>query len=225
MRTPQKVMDVGRLNEFTKGVLFNYEEGVEKIYQRYLEKGKEGSSAMKLHLGCGEKYLPGYKHMDVRGGSHIDYIGNAENLEMFEDESIEELYACHLLEHIKRANLLDVLREWNRVLIPGGILRIAVPDFESIVKVYLKDGNLSQLMGLLYGGQNYEYNFHYQTFDLAFIKEKLESVGFTDVKRYDWKEFIPGGGYDDFSKAYLPHMDTSGQLMSLNITATKVKMI
>lgn len=177
---------------------------------------------MKLHLGCGEKYLPGFKHMDVREGSHIDYIGNAENLDMFEDDSIEELYACHLLEHIKRADLLGVLKEWNRVLVTGGILRIAVPDFESIVKVYLKEGNLGQLMGLLYGGQNYKYNFHYQTFDLAFIKERLELTGFGDVKRYDWREFIPGG-YDDFSKAYLPHMDTNGQLMSLNITAKKLK--
>ena len=58
---------------------------------------------MKLHIGCGEKFLPGYKHLDVREYPHIDYVTKADDLSMFADESIEEIYACHVLEHFPRA--------------------------------------------------------------------------------------------------------------------------
>lgn len=55
---------------------------------------------MKLHIGCGEKNLPGWKHFDVRKiDEHIDYVGNADDLSIFSDNSIDEIYACHLLEH------------------------------------------------------------------------------------------------------------------------------
>lgn len=73
----------------------------------------------------------------------------------------------------------------------------------------------------MYGGQNYEFNFHYNTFDFVYLKNKLLACGFREVKRYDWKEFLPEG-YDDYSRAYLPHMDFEhGRLMSLNVEAIK----
>ena len=123
---------------------------------------------MKLHIGCGEKFLPGFKHLDVRKYPHIDYVANADDLSMFDDNSIEEIYACHVLEHFNRnevnfSNEGGVLREWFRVLCPKGIIRLAVPDFGAIVEEYLKTRNLETFIGMLYGRQNYEYNFHYQT--------------------------------------------------------------
>ena len=103
----------------------------------------------------------------------------------------------------------------------GGFLRIAVPNFEAIVEEYLSSRNLELVMGLLYGGQNYEYNFHYQTYDFKRLADLLTDAGFSDVQLYDWREFLPAG-YDDFSRAYLPHMDFEhGRLMSLNVVATK----
>lgn len=178
---------------------------------------------MKLHVGCGNRYLEGYKHLDIREleDGHIDYVTTANDLSQFADNTIEELYACHLLEHFGRHETKSVLQEWYRVLKPSGNLRIAVPDFEAIIEVYKKTGDLTKLIGLLYGGQNYEFNFHHMTFDYSFLKSQLEEVGFKDVKRYDWKEFLPDD-YDDYSRAYLPHMDfESGTLMSLNVLATK----
>ena len=62
---------------------------------------------MKLHIGCGEKFLPGFKHLDVRKYPHIDYVSNADDLSMFDDNSIEEIYACHVLEHFHRSALTD----------------------------------------------------------------------------------------------------------------------
>jgi hypothetical protein len=78
------------------------------------------------------------------------------------------------------------------------------------------------VLGLLYGGQNYEYNFHYQTFDYERLKTLLEAAGFCEISEYDWRNFLPSG-YDDFSRAYLPHMDIeNGRQMSLNLVAIKL---
>ena len=183
---------------------------------------------MKLHIGCGEKFLPGYIHLDARAYPHVDYVTKADDLSMFESNSIEEIYACHILEHFPRVAMRfdeqhrgGVLVEWHRVLKSNGILRIAVPDFEAIVEEYKHSKNLELIMGLLYGGQNYEYNFHYQTYDFNRLKNLLTQVGFNSVSRYDWHEFLPVG-YDDFSRAYIPHMDfENGRLMSLNVIAQK----
>lgn len=179
---------------------------------------------MKLHVGCGERYLPGWKHLDARKFPHVDYVTDKlDKLDMFADNSVEEIYACHVLEHFTRAEMKwgGLLNEWNRILEVGGVLRIAVPDFEAVVEEYLSSRNLELVMGLLYGGQNYEYNFHYQTYDFKRLSELLKRAGFSSVERYDWQDFLPPD-YDDYSRAYLPHMDFEhGRLMSLNVVATK----
>lgn len=179
---------------------------------------------MKLHIGCGEKYLTGFKHMDVIKREHIDYIGDAGCLSFLENGCVDEIYACHVLEHFNRNEIGDVLTEWNRVLCTGGYLRMAVPNFKAISAEYEKNGDLNAVLGLLYGGQNYEYNFHFQVYDFVRIRDLLEKAGtgFTDIHEYDWRIFLPTD-YDDYSRAYLPHMDfENGRLMSLNILATKV---
>lgn len=176
---------------------------------------------MKLHIGCGKKFLPGYKHMDVMDSKHIDYVCDARELTMIPDDSVDEIYACHILEHVGRADVVSVLQEWYRAVQPGGIIRIAVPDFEAVVQEYINNSDLMRYQGLLYGGQTYEYNFHYVAFDFRMLKDMLEEAGFKNVMRYDWQDFLPEG-YDDYSRAYIPHMDFShGRLMSLNIVANK----
>ena len=103
----------------------------------------------------------------------------------------------------------------------GGVLRVAVPDFEAMVAEYIVSGDLDIIMGLLYGGQNYEYNFHYQVYDLNRLSGLLQRAGFINIQRYEWRDFLPPE-YDDYSRAYLPHMDfDNGRLMSLNVIAVK----
>lgn len=174
----------------------------------------------KLHLGCGNKFLEGYKHVDLLDLPHIDYKTSVDNLSMIENESIDEIYACHVLEHTGRLKVDLTLKEWNRVMKKGGFLRIAVPNFEAVVEEYLKNKDLEKLLGFLYGGQNYSYNFHNITFDFNKLKKHLEKNGFKDIKRYDWRDFLPAN-FDDYSRSYLPHMDEKGKLMSLNVVAVK----
>jgi len=175
---------------------------------------------MKLNLGCGENYIPGFIHVDVRSFDHIDYVCELDKLP-FDDSIVDLIYASHVLEHFGRHKVQDVLEEWCRVLKPGGTLRLAVPDFESICMMYAEDRELINVYGLLMGGQQYEYNYHKSVFDYESLNDILFFSGFENVRRYDWRDTIHKD-YDDYSQSYLPHMDKkNGTLMSLNIEAIK----
>ena len=77
------------------------------------------------------------------------------------------------------------------------------------------------MLRLLYGGQTYDYNYHHVAFDFTLLEAFFREAGFVGFQRYDWREFLPDG-YDDFSRAYLPHMDfDDGRSMSLNVIARK----
>jgi predicted SAM-dependent methyltransferase len=176
---------------------------------------------VKLHIGCGERYIPGFIHIDVRKLPHVDYVASADKLDMFEDNSVDLVYACHILEHFRRNQLYSVLREWHRVLKHGAILRIAVPDFEKLVEVYLKTNDLKLILGLLVGRQDYPENTHYEVFDFNYLSDILTEIGFKNIHRYDWRQTIHKD-YDDYSQAYIPHLDKEhGILVSLNIEAEK----
>lgn len=177
---------------------------------------------MKLHLGCGYKLLVGFTNIDIRPETNCDIVDDIAVLNNIPNESAELIYACHVLEHFERAQYKDVLKRWTDVLKPGGVLRVSVPDLMKVSEMHSSGKYpLKKLLGFLYGGQTYAENFHYVGFDFNMLKEDLEELGYTDVKLWDWKE-VDHGGVDDFSQAYLPHMDKeNGELMSLNIQATK----
>jgi predicted SAM-dependent methyltransferase len=176
---------------------------------------------MKLHLGCGSKHIPGFVHVDLEAHPHIDFRAPVNELTFVEDNSVELIYASHVLEHFGRHEVDRVLQEWFRVLQKGGILRVAVPDFEAVCRRYQETGELSELVGLVCGGQRNQYDYHKIVFDEKLLRLKLHDAGFTTVSRYDWRN-TEHSSMDDYSQAYLPHMDKDhGQLMSLNIEAIK----
>jgi len=175
---------------------------------------------MNLHLGCGERFIEGFIHVDLKDFPHVDRVGRIENLDWVEDETVGLIYASHVLEHFSRHETKNVLKEWHRVLKNRGILRLAVPDFEAICKVYTWDNSIDVVKGLVCGGQDYENNTHRNIFDFESLKEILFRVGFTEVDKYDWWN-TEHAGVDDFSQAYIPHMNTTGTLMSLNVEATR----
>lgn len=174
-----------------------------------------------LHIGCGNRYIPGFIHVDIRKLPHVDYVASADKLDFIDDKTIDMIYSSHVLEHFKRSQIETVLKEWYRVLKVGGKLRIAVPDFEKLVQVYLKYGDLKIIIGPLYGRQDHADNFHYIAFDYAYLKKVLTKVGFINVHKYDWRKTVHKC-YDDYSQAYIPHMDKEhGILISLNVEAQK----
>ncbi|MEQ8923929.1 MAG: hypothetical protein RIE60_24290, partial [Roseovarius sp.] len=74
---------------------------------------------------------------------------------------------------------------------------------------------------LVTGGQRDQYDFHGMIFDEAALSEALKEVGFSETRLWDWRE-TEHSHMDDYSQAYLPHMDKeNGVLVSLNIEAVK----
>jgi predicted SAM-dependent methyltransferase len=176
---------------------------------------------MKLHLGCGKRFLPGWTHVDVSPHPHIDIVGDVGDLHMLSEGSVEAIYASHVLEHFHREQVLPVLKEWCRVLVPEGVIHVAVPNFTAVVHQFLRGGDVEDLQGLLYGGQDYPHNFHHVAFTWTNLCAYLNKAGFKDITHYRWEDFLPEG-FDDYSRAYIPHMDfKAGMLMSLNLTAKK----
>jgi predicted SAM-dependent methyltransferase len=178
---------------------------------------------MKLHLGCGSRYIPGFIHVDAMAAPHVDIVGPVEKLAMA-DNSASLIYASHVLEHFGRFEYKAVLQEWFRVLKPGGILRLSVPDFAACAAIYYESGladGLSGLVGLVVGGQRDGYDFHKMIFDEGFLRRALLETGFREVRRWDWR-MTEHAGVDDYSQAYLPHLQKeTGRQMSLNIEAVK----
>lgn len=182
---------------------------------------------VRLHLGCGRRFIPGFVHVDLADFPHIDHRTDVGSLPMFGDGSVDLIYCCHAFEYYDRVEGPRVLKEWHRVLRPGGTLRLAVPDFAALAAVYADTGRLDLVLGPLYGRILVESPdgprvfYHRTVYDFAALRALLEEAGFVDVRRYDWRETIHRD-YDDFSQAYIPHMDKMrGRLISLNVEAER----
>lgn len=176
---------------------------------------------MKLHLGCGKRFIPGFVHIDAVDYPHVDHVATIDNLSFIKTDSVDVIYNCHVLEHFKRRDVGRVLSEWQRVIKPGGTLRVSVPDFSMLCEVYQRHNQLDVVIGALFGRQDYLYNIHYNVFDLASLGQALEEAGFINVRRYDWRQ-TEHSDIDDFSQAYIPHMDKDhGTLISLNVECNK----
>ena len=179
---------------------------------------------MKLHLGCGKKdFGDDWTHID---GSDYPHIHSHDIVNLpFEDNTVDLIYTSHTFEYFDRDEAIDVLAKWKRVLKPGGVLRLAVPDFGACAKLYVNEGvPLSKYVGMFYGKwkmTDTETIYHKTVYDFDSLKKILEDNELTNVKRWDWKE-VEHGHIDDYSQAYLPHMDKeNGTLISLNVESTK----
>ena len=180
---------------------------------------------MKLHLGCGERYLEGYIHIDLGDFDHIDYQIPVDDLSVFETNSIDEIYASHVIEYFDRNEVKILLKEWNRVLVDGGILRLAVPNFETLIKVYELTGSIDDILGPLYGKWNATNEttiYHKTVYDKESLTKVLEDATFKEIKEWDWQSVFTSINYDDHSQAYFPHMDKrNGIHVSLNLECIK----
>jgi len=176
---------------------------------------------VKLHVGCGNVILPGWTNLDIDDIPGVDINDDAGILSKIPDESCDIIYACHILEHFGRHEVGNVLKTWNKKLKNNGILRLAVPDFQKVIQWYQKNPELEDVTGLTVGGQKTKYDFHKVIFDKKKLADLLTNSGFYDIREWDWRK-TDHSNIDDYSQAYLPHMDKeNGLLVSLNIEAKK----
>ncbi|HSJ98411.1 MAG TPA: methyltransferase domain-containing protein, partial [Myxococcota bacterium] len=104
--------------------------------------GDTAARPLRLNLGCGDKILPGYVNVDVveaRAGMKPDVVCDLHDLAPFDDASADEILSVHVVEHFWRWEVRDVLREWVRVLKPGGRMVIECPNIRSACETFLED--------------------------------------------------------------------------------------
>lgn len=170
----------------------------------------------KLHIG-GHVRSEGWEVLNVNPAPHVDHVRNATDLSIFENNVFEEIYASHVVEHLDYAGeLLATLKEWRRVLKPGGRIYISVPDMDTLAKMFLsRDAFSAQerffIMRMIFGGHIDKYDYHVVGLNEEFLSSFLLSAGFTNLRRVS--EF---GFFEDTSS-----MKFKGTFISLNIIAEK----
>jgi len=179
---------------------------------------------IKINMGCGWRdFGRDWIHIDAGKYKHLDYY-SITDLDGIEDDSVDLIYASHVLEYFDRQSVPSLLKEWKRVLKPEATLRLAVPNFHEISRLYSNGSYpLNNFVGLLYGRMpmGEQTIYHKTVYDFSSLKKVLEDCGFRDIKNYDWRE-TSHSEFDDHSQAYLPHMNKEeGTLMSLNMECKK----
>lgn len=91
-------------------------------------------SGIWLNIGCGKKHLNGFINMDVV--KPYDKKLDARKGLPYPDSTVDGVYSEHFFEHLTQAEGLGFLRECRRVLKPGGVVRIAMPDLDELVRRY-----------------------------------------------------------------------------------------
>lgn len=182
---------------------------------------------IKLHLGCGKRYLPDYCNIDLAKYKHINDKQDIRKLIGFENSSVDLIYASHVIDYFDREEIVSMFKRWRKLLKKGGILRVAVPDFVALVKVYELTRDTSRVSGPLLGvwkirGRD-KTIYHKAIYDCNSLRSVFTKAGFFKIRRWDWRaEFKDYPKYDDYSQAYYPHMDKeNGILISLNMEAMK----
>lgn len=180
-------------------------------------KNKDGK--VYVNLGCGVNTSGEYINVDAVAFPHTHYLSTIENLHMFPDNSIDLLYASHVIEHIPRGQLKAAFDEWYRVLKVGGIFRFGVPDFDKLIEVYQLSGHkvdsiVNQLLG-----QDAPYDDHHTLWNFQYAEELLNEAGFKDIKIWDYRN-VENRNFNDKTSRII---EVGGRkiLISLNIEAKK----
>ncbi len=149
---------------------------------------------IKLNLGSGDKPLETYQNLDGKqGDSLFPIVSNAADRPWDEPDAgtVDEIRASHVLEHFPHGRTQEILNYWVSKLKPGGVLKVAVPNFEEIASRYLaarrscQDGGAPfepiQAEAYIMGGQTNERDYHKALFDEPSLRTMMTAAGLVDI--------------------------------------------
>lgn len=141
-----------------------------------------------LNLGCGNKYHKDWVNIDFVSNSEYVLQHNLLTGIPLEDNEVDVVYHSHVLEHFSKEDGFHFIEECFRVLNLNGILRIAVPDLESIAKEYLQN-----LQMAIEGDEKAKSNYEWIKLELFDQMVRNESGG--EMKKYLHQSIIPNQNY------------------------------
>lgn len=174
-----------------------------------------------VNVGCGHNSGPEFVNVDAVALPNIHFIHDVRALPMFANNSVSLLYASHVLEHIPRSQIAATLQEWSRVLKPGGLIRLSVPDFDQLHTIYEKDArNVQVITEQLLGAEASVYDDHHSIWNFAYMRECLLAAGFGEPTRWDPTTVDHRTFHDKAERV----ADISGERIpiSLNVEASKL---
>lgn len=190
-----------------------------------------------LNIGCGNKFHKDWINIDMSSNNPDVIAVNLLNGIPFDDNYFDVVYHSQVLEHIPRDEAKDFIKECNRVLKPGGILRVVVPDLENITKEYLKwleinwqgsgeesDANYEWIVLEMYdqtvrnakGGLMYEYLRQEKMINEEYV---LNRIGFIGESIRDYSKM------NRLKKIKLIYSKVSSKIQSTSFIGDSVKKI
>src|SRR5688500_4899658 len=147
------------------------------------------SAVKRLNWGCGGWTVPGWINSDIKDGPGIDISCDIRKGLPFDEGSIDYAVSIHALPEVPYPDLTPVLQELRRVLKPGGVLRLALPDLLKGIAAYergdrdyflipdedAKSPGAKLVLQLIW------YGYSRTLFTPEFIEELLYKAGFSRV--------------------------------------------
>lgn len=145
----------------------------------------------KIHLGCGSNILPSYQNID-KYNPKADIQADAKELP-YPDNTVDEIFTAHMVEHISYSDFLKALQEWKRVLKKGGRLIIRCPNFEKCLQNWL-DANYEKRWGknneginFITGAQNKGLGHrHRNLFTIKRLRNLVSRIGFKVLEAHSY---------------------------------------
>lgn len=159
---------------------------------------------MKLDLGCGKDKIEGFTGVDLYEPS-ADIKDDIVTLSTFKDDSIDEIRAFHILEHMFEKDIKPALASMYRVLKPEGKVHIQVPDLVWLCQDFInqrEDDRWGWKLQTLFGLQredNLIGEMHKTGFSADRLRKLLIDTGFVNISsQSSWNEKYNQNTIDGF---------------------------
>jgi len=136
---------------------------------------------IKLNIGAGDLHIPGYLSLDLYNKS-ANIKSDIDDIPL-EDNSVIEIIAYHILEHVIPFKAENAIKEWHRILVPGGKLILELPNIipicEDLPKVEFNEK--FRLLNYMYGYGEFPGHSHLYGWFPESIYGLLQKFGFNNI--------------------------------------------